>query len=393
MIFMHKDQPIAEVSVNDGRFSVYKLLSDQELPVGTMTQTRQLLELSLSNWYSSRAIPGLRQSLDRIERALGCSVLHALVRSMGVSLTDCYWLRPDGMEQLTWKDVNYHDNGFSEDLAAVIIHEADGPVVDFRLPDLTTDGALQKAWVLLDGMPVLVKFGNYGDYAMKKNLLSANEVAAYRIAQEMRINCVEYFPLKVGNTETTISGCPCFITDPDSEFVSAIQIGRKMNRVGDRSLYHVFSDMGFRRELDEMLVFDHLIHNTDRHEKNFGFIQNAETLKIERFAPLFDNGSSFAWNCGSLSSYDHETKPFCKTREAQLELVQHIPDIPDSTLVRGILSEVYEQFGIPEIRYQIATEDLKHSYAMLSERIRSEAISLAGSSAPEQNQEEEELER
>lgn len=76
-----------------------------------------------------------------------------------------------------------------------------------------------------------------------------------------------------------------------------------------------------------------------------------------------------------------------------MELVQHIPDIPDSALVRGILSEVYEQFGIPEIRYQIATEDLKHSYAMLSERIRSETISLAGSSAPEQNREEEELER
>ena len=88
---------------------------------------------------------------------------------MGVSLTDCYWFRPDGMESLTWKDVNYHDNGFSEDLAAVMIHGADGPVVDFRLPDLTTDGALQKGWVLLDGMPVLVKFGDFGDHAISGN--------------------------------------------------------------------------------------------------------------------------------------------------------------------------------------------------------------------------------
>ena len=74
-------------------------------------------------------------------------------------------------------------------------------------------------------------------------------------------------------------------------------------------------------------------------------------------------------------------------------LVQHIPDIPDPTLVRGILSEVYERFGIPEIRYQIATEDLKRSYVMLSERIRSETISLAGSSVSEQSQAEEEPER
>lgn len=393
MIFMHKDQPVAEASVSQGRFSVYRLLSERDLPIGTMTQTRQLLELSLTNWYSSRAIPGLRQSIHRIEEALGRNIFDALIQSMSVSLTDCYWLRPDGLDGLAWKDINCHDNGFSEDLAAVIIHGADGPVVDFRLPDLTTDGALKKGWVLLDGMPVLIKFGNYGDHAMGKNLLSANEVAAYRIAQEMQIDCVEYFPLMVGNTKEMVSGCPCFITDSDSEFVSAIQFGRRLNRVGDVSLYQAFSKMGFQRELDEMLVFDHLIHNTDRHEKNFGFICDPDTLQVRRFAPLFDNGSSFAWNCDQSLSGGSETKPFCRTREAQLELVQRIPDIPDPGLVRRVLSEVYEQFGIPEIRYQIAVEDLNRSYAMLSERIRSNAISFAEPSVSGQNQEEEELER
>ena len=55
--------------------------------------------------------------------------------------------------------------------------------------------------------------------------------------------------------------------------------------------------------------------------------------------------------------------------------------------------KINEQFGIPEIRYQIATEDLERSYAMLSERIRSATISLAGSSVPKQSQAEEEPER
>lgn len=395
MIFMHKDQPVAEVSVSQGRFLVHKLLSERDLPIGTMTQNRQLLEFSLTNWYSLRAIPGLRQSVDRIERALGCSVFDAMIRSMGVSLTDCYWLRPDGLDDLAWKDVNYHDNGFSEDLAAVIVHGADGPVVDFRLPDLTTDGTLKKGWVLLDDIPVLVKFGNYGDHAMGKNLLSANEVVAYRVAQEMQIDCVEYFPLRVENTREIVSGCPCFITDSNSEFVSAIQFGRKANCIGDVSLYQMFSRMGFQRELDKMLIFDHLIHNTDRHEKNFGFICDPSTLQIRKFAPLFDNGSSFAWNCERSFSGGSETKPFCETREAQLELVQYVPDIPDPKLVCGLLSEVYEQFEIPEIRYQIATEDLNRSYTMLSERLHSNIISLAGSSVSghSQEQEEEEPER
>lgn len=42
-----------------------------------------------------------------------------------------------------------------------------------------------KAWIHMDGVPVLVKRGNFGDYAEGKKLLSANEVAAFRVAKEM----------------------------------------------------------------------------------------------------------------------------------------------------------------------------------------------------------------
>ena len=43
----------------------------------------------------------------------------------------------------------------------------------------------------------------------------------------------------------------------------------------------------------DMLIFDCLIYNEDRHSGNFGLILDSRTLKPLEFAPLFDHGRSF----------------------------------------------------------------------------------------------------
>lgn len=57
-------------------------------------------------------------------------------------------------------------------------------------------------------------------------------------------------------------------------------------------LYRVFRDYEMLDDLFQMIVFDTLIGNTDRHQDNFGIIRNENTGKIIRFAPLYDNASS-----------------------------------------------------------------------------------------------------
>lgn len=44
--------------------------------------------------------------------------------------------------------------------------------------------------------------------------------------------------------------------------------------------------------IDDMIVFDYIIENKDRHFNNFGFIRNNNTGEIEKLAPIFDNGFS-----------------------------------------------------------------------------------------------------
>jgi len=214
---------------------------------------------------------------------------------MSVSLTDCYWLNDEHTSALIWEDIDPHQNDFSQEIASAVVHGSYAPVTDFRSPDLTTDGLLKKAWVMAGGVPSLVKFGNLGVNASGKNLLSANEVAAYRIAQAMGLNHAEYSLMRIAGTKETACITPCFIHDANDEFVTAHQIAEEY-RLDGPGLYRFFANAGMKREVDHMIVFDHLIHNTDRHERNFGVIRDSDSLEILGFAPLFDSGSSFGWN-------------------------------------------------------------------------------------------------
>jgi len=54
-----------------------------------------------------------------------------------------------------------------------------------------------------------------------------------------------------------------------------------------------------KRAIDQMIAFDFIIGNTDRHTKNFGFIRSEEDSEV--LAPLYDHGHAL------LSQLDEET--------------------------------------------------------------------------------------
>lgn len=146
---MHKNQRVADLTLSTGgRLLAADVMNQAHMPVGTYSDYPALTTAKLQRWMETRTIPGERQGKDRIEKTLGCSINDAMLKSMGVRLTDCYWFKDEHAPGLTWKDVNYHDNGFSQEIASVAIYGNETPVVDFWSPDLTTDGLLKKAWVI-----------------------------------------------------------------------------------------------------------------------------------------------------------------------------------------------------------------------------------------------------
>lgn len=367
MYLMHMDETVAKIEVMDGKFiSVPQIFNGQLMPVGVSSQSPNL-PLLLQNWDDMRSIPSERQNMDRILRAIPGGLSEAKRQSLRVSLTDTYWMKEENM-QFSWNDVNFHDNGFATDFADVAVFEKNIPIVSFADPDYTTDGVLRKGWISMNHRPVLLKFGDLGQNAKKTNLLSANEVIASKVAEEMGICHVYYFPVCVEESKQIVCGSHCFITDAGKDFVTGLQIAHVHHSFG-RELYHRFCAMGCQKEVDRMLLLDHLLHNTDRHEKNFGIIRDAATLETIQFAPLFDSGSCLGWNYNPALLQTGETKPFARKREQQLNFLQKLPcDVPDPNFVKAVIADTYELFGIKERQYQIACNDLEKSYQILLEK-------------------------
>ncbi|MHA7579328.1 HipA domain-containing protein [Paenibacillus vandeheii] len=86
---------------------------------------------------------------------------------------------------------------------------------------------------------------------------------------------------------------------PHQEFASCDVITDKKGKELYKELTAEGLDGG-KKNIDQMIVFDYIIHNTDRHKKNFGFIVDRKEGKFP-FAPLFDHGLAF---CSEFSSSD-----------------------------------------------------------------------------------------
>ncbi len=63
-----------------------------------------------------------------------------LVHSLGLSLSDQYWICPKD-SKLVWDDINFFRNSFSEDIGDILFGaDKKANILDFSSPDNTTDG-------------------------------------------------------------------------------------------------------------------------------------------------------------------------------------------------------------------------------------------------------------
>ena len=71
-------------------------------------------------------------------------------------------------------------------------------------------------------------------------------------------------------------------------------VGNLVTKGGMAAVSAYYERLGpeFVRALHDMLVFDAVICNVDRHFGNFGFLIDNKTNRISAQAPLFDHGNS-----------------------------------------------------------------------------------------------------
>lgn len=196
-------------------------------------------------------------------------------------------------------------------------------------------------------------FGTEGSGNQKKcwignNLIKLNskyhedekEYSASRIGNLFGLNVVNYEKGMYTYNNTTYKGCECksFISKHEytvtlywvisqCDFVVSNNLSAK--DYFEKTLTAISTVLKIpkivaAKHLMEMLVFDYIICNNDRHLTNIEFIYNKETA-CYTFTPIFDNGHSFLMRNSiptkkqlEMEFYKFKTRPFSTNPKANL---------------------------------------------------------------------------
>lgn len=245
-------------------------------------------------WLASRVIPKNRAFVRQILGQYGIeasSPQDIIDVSRGLSLNDAYWVTPDGFDG-TWAEYNLYENRFDEVLGLV----AYTGVTDSQRrkaglsSEWTTSGSYPKAWRNVGDRIVLYKAGNYPLYegCANEDLGPFSEYFAAQVAERAGLPHVEYgLDVWKGHLAST---CDLFC----DEGHSYVPFYEATSRSGVPSCLAACESLGpdaLEGYLD-ILAFDSVILNDDRHVGNFGFMRDNETGRFLGFAPLFDQNRS-----------------------------------------------------------------------------------------------------
>ena len=273
------------------------------------------LDLDVTNtgivkWLSGRIIPKNRTFVGEILAQLGLTIDDTkgiIDVCKGLSLNDSYWIVPLGFDG-KYADYNLYENRFSEVLSLVAYTGNAGSHEAFTTsPEFTTNGMLPKAWRYIEGDGIyLYKGGTSGAANTGKEPYS--EYYAYQVAQRMGLNAV-YYDLE--NWKGILASKCRLFTDIDTAFVPT---GRIVTSGGIAACLDFYAGIGKEalEEFKDMLVFDAVIYNDDRHYSNFGVLRDNHSGKILAPAPIFDNGRSLFSE--AMPDYFKNIGEYAKTR-------------------------------------------------------------------------------
>ena len=345
-ILMNKNIPVLQYLYDAETHSIAKIgkiFNDKYAPLGIIDYKNGISRKKFNDWWQNRAIPASRKNIDRILQQLKIKTsVELLEKCSGFSLSDQYWVKEKD-SILNWKDFNYFENEFSEDIGEILLGQKNAHLeIDYSSPDNASDGNLPKKWKIINGDRYLIKGGN-----SYNNQEPYNEVIATNLYQRILEpdEYVEYFLIEDGNK--IYSACKNMITS-DEELVSALDISNTIKMPGNVSLYNQFISSCEHVGLDnatnfvnKMITCDYIIANYDRHYNNFGAIRNINNLKWKGFSPIYDTGNSLWANMSTvdISQFNYKSMPFKTEPRDQFNLVTDLSWL-DETKLNGFEDDI-----------------------------------------------------
>lgn len=211
-----------------------------------------------------------------------------------LNLDDTLWITPKENLNLKWEDINFFSN-FKNVYSNEIL--SDNKKVKFynntlgKSPDFFTNGELQKTWIKRGDEIILLKSNSRFSTNIPLNEIYA-EFFANQISK-LFFNEILDYDINIYNG-VLVNECKIF-TNQDTSYLPFSQIFNNKDNNIENFIKNI-SNLYGKDELDDLMVFDALILNIDRHLGNFGLLVNSKTYQKIKNAPIFDNGKSLIYD-------------------------------------------------------------------------------------------------
>ena len=365
----HFNEPVLQFSAEDG--------ADSDIKVVRITEDKELLPPDLAgtaaenieSWIRHRTIPKNRAYVDNLLSSIGLSFnrpMDIIKVSKGLSLNDCYWVTEEGFDG-DFESFNLYDNRFNRVLGLIALTGYGSSAISrfSSSPEFTTNGILPKCWRRENGVIRLYKGGTEG--ASNTGYEPYSEFYAADIAKRLGVNAIDYSLSRW--KDKLCSVCDIFT----SKDVSYVPTGRIVRSGGMKAVRAYYETLGeeFVSALDDMIVFDAVIFNTDRHFGNFGLLLDSKTNKIIAPAPLFDHGNSLFNFAGRDALVNEESmRKYAKTLlpcvyDDFVESARKVITPKHKEKLRGLLNIKLKRNS----RYNLPPERLRLTEKMISLRV------------------------
>ncbi len=373
MIFTikHFDTPILRFSAESGAESNIKILwYDNDKKNLFPLDFPEVSSAGVESWIKHRTIPKNRAYVDTLLTTMGLSQnrpLDIIKISKGLSLNDCYWVTEEGNDE-TFDKYNLYDNRFSRVLGQIAFtgYGSNLASIISSSPEFTTNGMLPKCWRRESGIIKLYKGGTEG--ASNTGNEPYSEFYASQIASALDINAISYSLSKWKGKLCSV--CDIFT----NKKLSFTPVGRIVRTGGIKAVRNFYASFGdeFSKALNDMILLDALIFNTDRHYGNFGFLVDSKTNKIIAPAPLFDHGNSLFNYAGKDALEDENTmRKYAKTLlpcvyDSFIDEAKPVITHMQKNKLRSLLEFRFKRHS----RYNLPKERLNLIEKMISERAK-----------------------
>ena len=329
---MNKDRKVLRFSVlGGGSETICKIVEEYE------PSLKPLNLRDIKDWLWRRSNVGYRFYIEKFLEHIDLTELYDLILTTKcISLSDTFWVKLIHSE-MKWSSIS------------PFYHLPDSAVSDYSLkgiltarkvtssPEFSTDGTFAKCWGFSEGKLKLYKTGTDG--ACNAGNEPYSEVYASKIASLMGLT--NYVPYQIAvHKGVLVSVCDCITSE--SEGMIQFKALDPSIRTYKELLSGKGKQYGSIEDKLDMLIFDYLTCNVDRHFGNISMRLDNNTNQVTELSKIYDYNLS----CVPYYTKDEDLEAYIESmRTADNSTWDELLELIDCTHVRSRLSEFAKNYN------------------------------------------------